>query len=111
VSGDDVFFVLFFLFVAKKSSSSSYVGATDEAVADDIMLDRTTMEEKPVMVVRDPTNHAVPQAMWAVVDAAKDSRKRKWVLGILLFTLCMTAAVEGLLLVSERCFLFSEKKT
>ncbi len=70
------------------NTNADYSGPVNYDYSDDehsdIGLDRTTMQQQPMIVTQDVGSEAHAQEMRPVMDAAKRNKKRRWLLGVLL---------------------------
>jgi hypothetical protein len=67
--------------------------------SEDLGLQRDIMEKHKVLVVRGGNKRSFSDTVWAAQDGYKETRRRQWVLGIVLATFAVICVMDGLLLV------------
>ncbi len=75
--------------------------ATDVDILDDhnVAYNTKTGEQENMVLVSDLSNPATAQQLFESLDVAKSFTKRRWMLGVLLSVLTVTAMTDGLLIV------------
>lgn len=84
------------------NTNVQYISPLDDANAygqDEIGLNKETMEEQSVVVGQNVSSNDFSNTVWLLQDAAKDKRKRQWLLATLLVTFCIISVMDGMLLV------------
>jgi hypothetical protein len=81
------------------NTNDNYTGVHDDAVQEDLMLDKDHVEEKEVVHISNVTSAEFAESQWAMEDWAKDNRKRHWLLAALMTVFGITVTIQGMLVV------------
>lgn len=81
------------------NANANIVGPSDHSTADDVGLNRTTMETESVVVADDISSDAFAEQVFVVDDNWTDVRKRQWMLFTLISLLTVVCFMDGLQLI------------